>query len=69
MSFQVEVIADASGKWATNSLRFATTEEAEAAAVDLARRWVLVREWRITESAAQANYRWDFENHRAESIT
>ena len=45
--FYVEVIADNSGKWAGNAKRYATEEEAKAAARDLASRWMLVREWRV----------------------
>jgi hypothetical protein len=45
--FKVEVIADSSGKWCGNAMRFATREGAEAYARDLAWRWTLVREWRV----------------------
>lgn len=58
MSFKPEVIADSSGKWAGNALRFATREEAEANVADLARRWFLVRETRVVESDDPVNYRW-----------
>lgn len=47
--FKVEVIADSSGKWTSNLLRFATREEAEAYAKDLTWRWTSVREWRVVE--------------------
>jgi hypothetical protein len=57
MSFKPEVIADASGKWAGNALRFATRGEAEAYVADLARRWTLVRETRVVESEDAVNYR------------
>jgi hypothetical protein len=50
MSYKVEVIADSSGKWAGNQLRFATRKEAEAYGSDLAMRWTLVRETRVVES-------------------
>jgi hypothetical protein len=46
--WQVWVLADSSGKWASNNIRHATREDAEAAAKDLARRWTLVREWTVT---------------------
>ena len=49
-SYAVQVIADSSGLWAGNGCRYATREDAEAAAVDLATRWTLVREWRVIES-------------------
>jgi hypothetical protein len=47
--FRVEVLADNSGKWCGNERRFATREEAEAYAKDLAWRWTLVRDWRVVE--------------------
>jgi hypothetical protein len=50
MSFKPEVIADNTGKWAGNALRFATEAEARANVADLARRWTAVREWRVVES-------------------
>lgn len=71
MSFKVEVIADSSGKWVSNALRFATREEAEAAAADLASRWMLVRDWRATEADDDepVNYRWDFESNQPVAIS
>lgn len=50
MSWKPEVIADNSGKWAGNALRFATREEAEANVRDLAVRWYSVRKTRVVES-------------------
>ena len=47
--FKVEVIADSSGHWAGNGLRFATDEEAKTYARDLFSRWTLVREWRVVK--------------------
>ncbi len=55
MSFKPEVIADSSGKWAGNALRFATREEAEADVRDLMNRWFLVRETRVVESEDPVN--------------
>ncbi len=49
-SFKIEVIADSSGKWCGNELRFATLEEAKLYALDLASRWTLVRDTRVVES-------------------
>jgi hypothetical protein len=52
MSFKVEVIADDSGKWYVNALRFATREEAQIYATNLMWRWTLitlVRDTRIVE--------------------
>ena len=58
MSFGVEVIADNSGEWTANAVRFATPAEAEAYGADLASRWTLVREWRVAESDKPVNYEW-----------
>ena len=51
MKYKVEVIADNSGEWVGNGLRFSTRDEAETYARDLAWRWTLVREWRVAEVA------------------
>lgn len=48
-------------KWSYNALRFATYDEAMAAAIDLMARWVLVREIAAHESEDPVNYRWDKE--------
>ena len=58
MSFKPEVIADSSGKWCGNALRFATREEAEANVLDLMMRWHLVRDTRVVECDDPVNYRW-----------
>jgi hypothetical protein len=58
MSFKPEVIADSSGKWCGNALRFATPEEAEANVRDLMMRWFAVRETRVVESDDPVNYRY-----------
>lgn len=50
MSYAGEVIADGSGKFCGNSLRFATEGEAKQYVTDLGRRWTLVRETRVVES-------------------
>jgi hypothetical protein len=57
MSWAPEVIADNSGKWCGNAVRFATKEEAEADVRDLANRWFLVRETRVVESSDPVNYK------------
>ncbi len=49
--FKVEVVADSSGKWVGNSLRFDTVEAAEAYARDLAWRWTSVRNWQVVDAA------------------
>lgn len=49
--FRVDVIADDSGKWVSNAMRYLTREDAEEAARDLEARWTLVREWRVVPDA------------------
>ena len=56
MSWRPEVIADSSGKWCPNGLRFATREEAEQNVFDLSMRWIAVRETRVVESDDAPNY-------------
>ena len=56
MSWKAEVIADNSGVFVGNALRFATREEAEAYVFDLAMRWTLVRETRVVESSNPVNH-------------
>lgn len=58
MSFKAEVIADSSGQWTGNMLRFATREEAEAYVRDLAIRWTSVIATRVVESNDPVNYAW-----------
>jgi hypothetical protein len=58
-SWVPEVIADNSGKWSRNGLRFATKAEAEANAQNLLWRWLAVRETRVVETDDPVNYRWD----------
>jgi len=60
-SWAPEVIADSSGKWCGNGLRFASKEEAEANVSNLFMRWTLVRETRVVESEDEVNYQWDVE--------
>lgn len=48
-SYIVEVIADNSGTWCGNQLTFASHRDAEAYAIDLARRWTSVRDYRVVE--------------------
>lgn len=56
MSWKPEVQTDSSGKWYPNALAFATKEEADEYAADLASRWVLVNAWRSVESTQEVNY-------------
>lgn len=48
-SWKAEVIADDSGNWASNALRFRTKEACERYGRDLMWRWLLVRDVRATE--------------------
>jgi len=57
-SFKAEVIADDSGKWVSNLLRFAAEHEALAYANDLHWNWTAVRQTRVVPSTDQANARW-----------
>jgi hypothetical protein len=65
-SFKPEVIADSSGQWLGNGLRFATKEEAEASALDLMLRWSAVRDHRAAESDDEVNY--SYVNRRLEAV-
>jgi hypothetical protein len=67
MSFKPEVIADSSGKWAGNALRFATSGEAAANVQDLMMRWFAVRETRVVESDDPVNCR--YVDSRLDSLT
>ena len=49
-SYAPQVIADSSGTWSGNALRFATYDEAWANVNDLYARWTLVRDVRVVES-------------------
>lgn len=55
-SWAPEVIADSSGQWCGNALRFATRGEAEDNVRDLSWRWTLVRETRVVPSKDPVNY-------------
>ena len=59
MSWAPEVIADSSGKFVGNALRFATEAEALASAKDLSERWTAVREFRAAESDDPVTHRFD----------
>lgn len=50
MSYKVEVIADSTGKWIGNGVRYTSEGEATNAAMDLAGRWYAVRDWRVVKS-------------------
>jgi hypothetical protein len=57
-SWAPEVIADGSGVWCGNALRFETFEEAHANVQDLSWRWMLVRDTRVVPSKDPVNYRY-----------
>jgi len=54
-SWTPEVIADESGRWLGNGLRFLTKEDAEAHAATLKTRWSAVRKTRVVPSAEEPN--------------
>jgi len=56
MSFKSEVQTDDSGKWYSNAIRFATSEEADRYVEDLVGRWYAVRCARTVETDEPANY-------------
>lgn len=49
MSYKAEVIADNSGNWVSNMLRFETEAQAQAYVKDLAFRWTSVRDTRVVQ--------------------
>ncbi len=57
MSFKPEVIADHTGKFFGNGLRFATHNEAQVYVADLALRWTAVRDTRVVESDDPVTHR------------
>jgi hypothetical protein len=59
VSYAVEVIADLSGTWAGNGLRFATEQEAAEYASNLASRWMMVTDTRVVGSGDPVNYRYE----------
>jgi hypothetical protein len=58
MSWKAEVIADSSGHWVANGLRFATEAEAQAYGRDLYSRWTLVTAVRAVESEDPVTQAW-----------
>lgn len=50
----VEVVADSSGEFCGNGLKFDTVELAEAYAKDLFSRWTAVRKWRVVNGTTKA---------------
>jgi len=60
MSWKPEVVADSSGKWTSNQLRFETSDEAFQWVQTLKLRWSLVTNTRVTPSDDPVNARWDY---------
>lgn len=56
-SFKVEVQTDTTGVWYSNSMRYDVKETAEREGANLAWRWTLVKDWRVSESEDRPNYR------------
>lgn len=57
-SYKAEVIADNSGQWVGNGLRFASVAEAEAYVRGLASRWTLVRDTRVVPCDDPVTHAW-----------
>lgn len=55
MSYIAQVVADSSGQFVGNGLRFETHAQALAYARDLARRWTMVTDYRVVESDDPVN--------------
>lgn len=51
--WKVEVIADSSGKWCGNGLRFESEEAAREYGEGLFMRWTAVREWRVVPAESE----------------
>lgn len=62
MSFAAQVVADSTGKFVGNALRFATKEEAERYAQDLFNRWMSCTDKRVVETDDPVNYTFDTTN-------
>ncbi len=58
MSWKPEVIADATGKWCGNALRFATREEALDNVRALEWSWLAVRQTRVVECDDPVTHAW-----------
>jgi len=53
---------------ATNGVRFATREEADAAGHELLSRWFVPESFEVREAPESVNYRFDFEAGRPVSL-
>jgi hypothetical protein len=67
MSFAPQVIADSTGTFVGNALRFATHAEAQANVKALEQRWMMVTATRVIESTDPVN--WSFINGKLEQVT
>jgi len=56
VSYAPEVIADSSGIFVGNGLRFASEVEAKNYAADLSVRWTAVRQTRVSATQDEVNY-------------
>ena len=65
MAYKAEVIADRSGKWNANGLRFATKREAAVYVADLFQRWTLVTDTRVVKCDDAVNARMEPAGERA----
>jgi hypothetical protein len=54
--------------WSRNSCVFASHGEAESAGKELLSRWFVVSEYRVVETFKSANYRFNHQTNKAESI-
>lgn len=52
--YAVEVVADSSGEFCGNGIKFETVKAAEAYAIDLFSRWTAVKKWRVINSTTKA---------------
>jgi hypothetical protein len=59
MSWKAEVVADETGNWIPNGLRFGTEKEAMAYVVNLAIGWSAVRDLRVITSNDPVNSCWN----------
>jgi len=67
MSYKAEVLVAGEKDWVPNGLCFATEKEADDYALDLASRWMAVRETRAVSSTEPVNY--TYENGKLKELT
>ena len=67
MSWMIEVHTIYHGKddWASDMLRFATSEEADNHGSELLSRWYTPDKYRVVETDDPINYRFDFDQYKA----